>query len=1520
MTSTSRFTLSARRRQLLESLLRAEGIDRSATPAVPKRPDPAAPVPLAFPQSRFWFLDRYSANAASYVISAALRVRGGLRSDVFTAACAEVVARHESLRTVFTEVDGVPVQRVRAELPPEVDVVDLRGTDPADVPAEVERREAELVARPFDLSSGPLLRVRLLEFADDDTAVLVNIHHIVCDRWSMGVLMHDLVRTYAALASGARPDLPPLPVQYADFARWQVDGGTAAWESDVEHWTRQLAGAPAEIGLPTPFPRPREKTYRGSSVPFTLPRAVVARLRELSRAEGATLFMALTAAFKMLLARLSGEHDVVVGTPVANRTLTELEPLVGCFLNTLALRTDLAGDPDYAEVLRRVAAVCLAAYDHQAIPFEQLVQRLRPHRSPAHTPVFQVLVSYQNVPLPPWDDGPVRVRPMPLPARKAEFDLLLELFEDGDAVTGKLEYSTDLYDEPAARELVERFTGLLADVAADPGLRLSAVRIADPGRRQAGEVRDWPDRGWVHECVGDRALDAPDAVAVRAGEWSLDRAGLDRAANRLAHWLRRLGVGAGALVGVRLPRAPETAVAVLAVLRTGAAVAPLDPALPADRVARFCDRAGVSVLLTRGGVPAEVLDGAPNVEPVDLDELDGGLSAESDADPGVPVHGDDLALVAFPSGAMIPHRALRNAVLVLQDLCPLDGTDRVVRHGALTAESAVRELLWPLVAGAAVVVADASPARTIRDERVTVACFTPARLREFLHDPASGEGVALRHVLCGGEALPRSLRELAAARLDARLHHLFGTPETTGAVTAWTCGPRDGDGAAPIGAPVANTEVLLLDAFDQPVPAGAPGELVVAGAGLAAGRVGDEGGGRFGGHPFDPDRLVFRTGDLARVRPDGALEWLGRVDEPMRRHGFRVDRSRVEAVLDAHPAVRAAVLVDRAGEPVACVTVDGSTTGADVLRWAGERLPDPLVPAAVEVVGELPLTSAGTVDRAALSAPTAAGAVERFVGPRDELEHSVARAWRELLGVARVGVHDDFFDLGGHSLLVTKLAAWVRSEHGVHVPLRELFDGTTVAAMAERIRRGDASAGPAPIPAADRSAALPLSFAQRDLCEHGPLPPEDPFHNVVTAIALTGVLDVDALRAALDDIVRRHEPLRSRVVRRDGAWTQQVLSGGTWPLSIVDFGALGPAARRAALRGAVLAEEHRGFSLAQEPPVRAVLIRLAEREHVLVQVMHHLVTDNWSYGVLLHEMSRCYAARVLGREADLPALPVAFADVAAWQQRRLAAGALDADLAHWRVRLADLPPPPRFTAPAHQDPAPPTGAVTDFTVEPGEAAALRALGRAESATLFAVLMSAFQVLLSAYSGHDDVVVDFPVAGRERPETANLIGFLVNHLAIRVDLSDDPSFRELVRRVRADLADAQAHQGAPLRAVTDRDLTRITFNLLNAALPELALPGLTVAPAAAGLGDDYVFTEVVADFGRVAVDLGLIVREDDTGALRGVWLHAPGAVEPRALAAMAAVWPVLLRAVVTDPDRRVGVLRALLLGTELGRRG
>ncbi|MFE0043490.1 amino acid adenylation domain-containing protein [Streptomyces albireticuli] len=1545
MTSTGRFDLSPRRRELLKNLLRAEGIERTPSRTVVPRADPSAPVPLAFSQSRFWFLDRFSANSASYVISAALRMRGDFRPEVFTRACQEVVRRHESLRTVFHETPGHPVQRVRDELPPEVRTVDLRHLTPDAAATETTRREAELVGRPFDLATGPLFRAEILDLAGDEAVVLVNIHHIVADRWSMDVLMRELTGVYGALADGRTPDLPPLAVQYPDFAAWQNDAASqAAWQADLDYWTRQLAGVPSEIGLPTTFARPREKTYRGSSVPLVLPPELLAGLNDLARSEGVTLFMVLTAAFTSLLSRISGNDDIVVGTPVANRTLVELEPLVGLFVNTLALRTDLSGDPAFREVVRRTGRVCLEAYEHQAIPFERLVEQLQPERSLAHTPVFQVLVSYQNVPVPTWDEGPVRAEPLPLEAKKAEFDLLLDMFEDSGSVRGRLEYSTDIFDEPAARRLAALYERVLRAAVADPDQRVSALPLLDDtGHRRSAAEEDAPDPlraepGPLHRWFEERVRRAPHAPAVRHAGETLTYEEVNHRADRLAHRLRRLGVRRDVLVGVALEPSPELVVGALAVLKAGGALVPLDPTDP--YLAHILDDALPPLLLTR----RDVLAGLPetDAEVLCVDEPGPVPEDDREGDPETGPDDDDLAYVGYtagttgrPKGVLVTHAALRDRLLRMRDTDGLTTADRVLHASPFSAEAMVGELLRPLTAGATLVLAGPSghrdPARlaaTIREEAVTTAHLTPSTLALFLREPDAARCSALRRVLCGGEPLPPTLHERLTARCEAELYHLYGSYETGAGVVSRACHPDDATGAALIGTPAARTRVHVLDRFRRPVPAGVPGELYIGGAGLARGYLDQPEltGTRFVEDPFVPGERLHRTGDLARFRADGTLEFLGRAADRATVRGFHLDTPRIEAELSRGEGVGQAVVTrehghDR-GRLLAYVTAAGTVPPSPDPLTARlvERLPDYLVPSVVTVLPALPLTVGGRTDRHALPAPgdLTAGARPEFTAPRGELERSVAAIWQDLLGVERVAAHDDFFDLGGHSLLITKLAARLSAAHGIQVPLRDLFDNPTVARTAAWIaaRRAAGAPGTAALPTVARDGGTPLSFAQEELVVHQPVDARDPFHNVLTALVLKGPLVESALQGALDDIVRRHESLRTRVVERQAGPVQETAPTGTWPLTVVDLRPHDAATREETLRGLVKEEEHRGFRIAEEALVRATLVRLTEDEHVLVQVMHHLVTDNWSYGVLFTEMRECYRARVEGDEPRLPALDVQFADVAAWQQRQLADGALDGHLDHWRRELDGLPPTLRFTAPGHLAAGTATGAARGFSLDAGVTQDLTGLGRREGATLFMVLLAAFDVLLSAFSGSDDIPVDFPVAGRERPETEHLIGYFVNHLVVRSDLSGDPTFRELLGRVRERTLEAYAHQSAPLWALDGvvpegHDPHGISFNLLNAAVPALELHGLTAYPLDLGVGDDYVFPEVVADFEASAVDLALIMREDDTGTLRGMWLYALEHIDARAMAAMMSRWPRLVEAVAADPDRTVTALRDLV---------
>lgn len=1554
------FALSAQRLALLSNLLKEEGIDRAPARTVPPRPDREVPVPLTFSQNRIWFLDRFAAHTSAYVISTAMRLHGDFRSDLFARACAEVVHRHESLRTVFLELDGRPHQQVRADLPPDVRIEDVPGVAPEAVDAELRRREEELINQPFDLTTGPLLRVRLLRFGPQLTGVLLNLHHIVSDRWSMGVLLRELIAGYRSLLTGLPGDLPELPVQYADFAHWQQQpAAQQAWAADLAYWTDQLGGAPAELALVGDRPRPREKSYRGDSVPVEIPPAVVTLLRELCRQENVTLFMLLEAAFTALLHRLTGDEEIVVGSPVANRRLVELEPLIGLFMNTVALRADLRGDPTFRELLRRVGAVCLAAYDHQGIPFERLVEQLQPERSVASTPVFQVLFSYQNVPFPAWRDGPVRVEPVSLDARKAEFDLLLDLFEDGDTIWGRLEYSTDLYDQATAERYVRMFHRLLRGLLADPDTRISALSLVGPAERDellalsaGAATTGGSGPGLVVDAFAGAVRDQPAAPAVRFGPRTVSYGELDALVDTLAGRLRAAGVRGGTRVAVRLDRSVELVAAPLAVWRAGGVLVPVDPALPADRTTALLAATDVAILLTRrpetGALPwagPTCLVDDPSADPV-------GEPAVTDTLP-VALSGADPAYVSCPPeptdrprASVHSHAALRDRLRWLRDSAGLTAEDRVLHHAPAAAPAAVWELCVPLLAGAAVVLArpgghpDARHlVSLIRAERVSVACFRPDQLAELLDQRGVERCTALRHVFCAGAPLRPELVARFAGRSPATLHHLFVPADVAGPVTAHRCAAAgeptdpanaerlgsDGAGAVggrypaplPVGRPVAGARVHVLDRSGQPVPVGVAGELYVAPvpAGVpAADLVPDPFGDR-------PDARLLRTGERGRMRADGVVEHLGHRDRRVRLRGFPVDLDLIEATLAGHPDVAAAAVVVRgeAGDArlVAYPAGDAVPAATELTTYLKQRLPDYLVPTAWVELPQLPRTPDGTVDRTALPEPEPHGDARPAgqLAPRDEVERAIADLWVELLGVATVGLADNFFVLGGHSLLATRLAARIEDRFGVRVPLRHLFDNPTVGALAELVRREGSGAGAAltPITPVDRDPFLPLSFPQEHLIRHHPRGPVDPIHNVVTAVTLTGPLDSSALRRSLDDIVTRHEALRTRIVAGPDGPAQRVEAPGGWPLETVDLRGGEPAGRPGRLRALVEEEGRRPFRIDAEPMVRGLLARLGDDEHALVLTIHHLVTDNWSYGVLVRDLTEFYTAHTTGRAPALPVLDVQYPDVAAWQRRQLAAGALDTHLEHWRRTLHDLPPALTLQpTPGETGPDPgATGPTRAFRVDPAVTGQLRQLAQAEGASIFMVLLAAYQLLLAAFSGRDDVPVGFPEAGRERPETADLIGWFVNPLVVRADLTATSTFRELLGQVRDRTLSAYAHRAAPLWLATGTgtagDPTRVLFNLLNAEVPELTLPGLRVRSLE--IGDDYVFSEVLgSNLQPAEVDLALIMREQGAG-LRGTWLHATDVFPARALDLLTRRWVWLLGRLADDPAGTLDTLRA-----------
>ncbi|MFJ5927354.1 amino acid adenylation domain-containing protein [Kitasatospora sp. NPDC092948] len=1035
-----------------------------------------AVFPLSVTQQGIWFFEQLRPGNPAYTILGAVRLRGALDTAVLRSAAAEVVRRHESLRTVFALRDGRPVQQVRPELP--LDFAELPAADGQPLEAAI----AAAVDGPFDLAAGPLLRLRLLRLGPQDQVLAVAMHHLVSDGWSMGLLITELGTLYDAFAAGRPSPLPALPIQYGDFAAWQQKQAETADQAEhLAYWREHLAGAPAQLTLPTDRPRPSVQGFDGASCPVELEQPLMAGLTALGRANGATTYMVLLALFHVLLHRHSGQQDVVVGVPTAGRERAELEPLIGFFVNTLPVRVGLDGDPSFATVLGRVREACLGLYAHQDVPFERLVEELRPERDLSRPPIFQSCFSYQDDPVAARPIGGLRLERLELPAQGARFDLEFQSFTRDGALSGWFEYDRDLFEPATMARMAGHFRRLAELVVAAPDTPVAELELLDAEERRqvlaagSGAATEWPDAGWIHEIVQEQAHRTPDAEAVRFEGESLSYAALNQRANRLAHTLIRLGTGPDSLVGVAMERSVELVVALLAVLKAGGAYVALDPGLPAQRLAGMLEDAPVPVLLTQRHVRGRLPDtGSATVLLVEDHATDG-----ADTDPNVELSGEHAAYVIFtsgstgrPKGVVNVHAGIRNRLLWMQDAYRLDGTDRVLQKTPFSFDVSVWEFFWPLMAGATLVVArpdgHRDPAylvRTVREESVTTAHFVPSMLQAFLQEPGVEECTALRRVVCSGEALPRSLQDRFFARSGAELHNLYGPTEAAVDVTAWACRPGDDPRPVPIGRPIANTRMYVLDRALRPVPPGVAGELHIAGVNLSRGYLGDpeRTAERFVADPFDPapGARLYRTGDLARFRSDGAIEYLGRLDHQVKLRGLRIELGEIESVLTGHPQVREAVVTARqqaAGDVrlVAHLTAEGDAPATgDLISFLKERLPEYMVPSAFMVLEAFPLTTSGKTDRKALPEPPAdrPELASSYTAPGAGLEETLAGLWRELLGAARVGRDDSFFDLGGHSLLMVELRARLAADLGHQLSMVELFQHPTVGSLAGYLER-----------------------------------------------------------------------------------------------------------------------------------------------------------------------------------------------------------------------------------------------------------------------------------------------------------------------------------------------------------------------------------------------------------------------------------------------------------------------------------
>ncbi|MGY2452089.1 non-ribosomal peptide synthase/polyketide synthase [Pseudomonas aeruginosa] len=1265
-----------KRRVFLETL-RGEGIDFSLFP-IPAGVSSAERDRLSYAQQRMWFLWHLEPQSGAYNLPSAVRLNGPLDRQALERAFASLVQRHETLRTVFPRGADDSLAQAPLQRPLEVAFEDCSGLPEAEQEARLREEAQRESLQPFDLCEGPLLRVRLIRLGEERHVLLLTLHHIVSDGWSMNVLIEEFSRFYSAYATGAEPGLPVLPIQYADYALWQrswLEAGEQ--ERQLEYWRGKLGERHPVLELPTDHPRPAVPSYRGSRYEFSIEPALAEALRGTARRQGLTLFMLLLGGFNILLQRYSGQTDLRVGVPIANRNRAEVEGLIGLFVNTQVLRSVFDGRTSVATLLAGLKDTVLGAQAHQDLPFERLVEAFKVERSLSHSPLFQVMYNHQPLvaDIEALDSvAGLSFGQLDWKSRTTQFDLSLDTYEKGGRLYAALTYATDLFEARTVERMARHWQNLLRGMLENPQASVDSLPMLDAEERGQllegwnATAAEYPLQRGVHRLFEEQVERTPTAPALAFGEERLDYAELNRRANRLAHALIERGVGADRLVGVAMERSIEMVVALMAILKAGGAYVPVDPEYPEERQAYMLEDSGVQLLLSQSHLKLPLAQG---VQRIDLDQADAWLENHAENNPGIELNGENLAYVIYtsgstgkPKGAGNRHSALSNRLCWMQQAYGLGVGDTVLQKTPFSFDVSVWEFFWPLMSGARLVVAapgdHRDPAKLvalINREGVDTLHFVPSMLQAFLQDEDVVSCTSLKRIVCSGEALPADAQQQVFAKLpQAGLYNLYGPTEAAIDVTHWSC-VEEGKDAVPIGRPIANLACYILDGNLEPVPVGVLGELYLAGRGLARGYHQRPGltAERFVASPFVAGERMYRTGDLARYRADGVIEYAGRIDHQVKLRGLRIELGEIEARLLEHPWVREAAVLAVDGKQLVGYVVLESESGdwrEALAAHLAASLPEYMVPAQWLALERMPLSPNGKLDRKALPAPEVSVAQAGYSAPRNAVERTLAEIWQDLLGVERVGLDDNFFSLGGDSIVSIQVVSRAR-QAGLQLSPRDLFQHQNIRSLALAAKAGAATAEQGPA-----SGEVALAPVQRWFFERAI--PNRQHWNQSLLLQARQPLDGDRLGRALERLQARHDALRLRFREERGAWHQAYAEQAGEPLW----------RRQAGSEEALLAlceEAQRSLDLEQGPLLRALLVDMADGSQRLLLVIHHLAVDGVSWRILLEDLQRLYA----DLDADLGPRSSSYQ---AWSRHlHEQAGARLDELDYWQAQLHDAP-------------------------------------------------------------------------------------------------------------------------------------------------------------------------------------------------------------------------------------------------------
>jgi amino acid adenylation domain-containing protein len=1508
-------------------------------------------LPLSWAQQQLWFISQLGEEASrAYHLPVIFRLKGDLDADALNNAFETLLARHEVLRTnIRTDKEGEPYQFIhpqsRCQIEPHPLPEKLNSTQKQSV---YQSLIETIVSAPFDLATDNLIRAALIKHEERDHSLVLVLHHIVADAWSMGILTKELSSLYAAYCAGQKSPLGELTLQYADYALWQrnwLQGDVL--DKETTYWREKLQGV-SFLELPTDRPRPPIQSYRGARLALEIDPDLSQRLKALGQQHGCTLFMTLLAVFNVLLHRYTHQTDICVGTPIANRLQSDLEPLVGFFVNTLALRVVIDGQKSFEELLKQVKAVTLSAYEHQSMPFERVVNAVKPERSQAHSPLFQVMMVLNNVKGSSLDISSLAIEYEQVECSASQFDLTLALQERPDGcLSGGLEYASDLFDESTMARMGSHFIELVKVLSANPESVIGQVEFltAQEKRQLLVEWNDtaapYPKDKCIHELFEAQVAQNPDAVAVVFEDTQLTYGELNTKANQLAHYLvQERDVTPNTLVGICVERSLEMLIGILGILKAGGAYVPLDSDYPQPRLQYMLEDACLDIVITQSHLQEKTQisgSGAVYIDDADFQFELMEQSANNIAPSEIGLKPGDLAYVIYtsgstgkPKGVMIEHGSQTNFLDSIQKIPSICKNDTLCAVTPISFDIHTLELFSPLATGATIaltareVSTDPSElTKWVRSTNSTVLQATPSTYKMLVNydwNPESGI-----RLFCGGESLPATLNDALASLVNVQLWNMYGPTETT----VWSLIERRAYGHTycSIGKPLQNTQVYILDIHGKYTPIGVSGELHIGGAGLARGYLNrpDLTAEKFIPNtfydPFNPasSGRLYKTGDLCRYLPDGNIEFLGRIDHQVKIRGFRIELGEIECALMSHEHVKDTVVVakesHKGDKQLVAYVVSGSEVKISVLKeHLSNQLPDYMVPSAFVFLNALPLTPNGKMDRKALeSIALDFTASANYLAPRTKLEHQLAEIWSRVLciDIGKIGIHDNFFELGGHSLLATRVVIQLRDQLKLDVALRSLFEQPTIVGLAQVLESASSGHQLPPIQVLKNRGLVATSFAQERLWFLDQFDGAGSSYLVPAVYSLSGLLDCDAMKRAFETLLLRHEILRTRIgVTSEGSPCQIIKEQSQ---SCLKFYSLINSIDTTGLEfivdvdGLIKELTGRPFNLSNDDLIRVALIEFSATEHKLVVVMHHIITDGWSMGIFKHELSMLYAAYCQGVESPLSPLAIQYSDYSVWQREYLQGEELEKQSSYWKQQLQQVP---LLELPADR-PRPPVqsykGGWLSLDIPLDLSSKLKDVGQSQGCTFFMSLLAVFNVLLHRYTRQNTLCIGTPIANRLQVEVEHLIGLFVNTLALRMDIDGTETFTALLHQTKETTLSAYEYQLIPFEKVVEvvqpersqaySPLFQSMLVLQNTERVDLELPSIDVKQE----GLNWLTSKF---------DLTLALEEGVDGKLIGGFEYASDLFDESTIARMGAHFIELVKVLSTNPECAIGEVEFL----------